>query len=144
MKNLLQSNRRSFRWLKEQDHKKQSFFRIKGSGMRDEIVASRKRRNGNTKLTAVKATTIPTWQRRTGYYMKKVERNDTWCHHIDTCQWDISRFISVSLPLRCQSVPLGNDLPVKCVTMYHGTWAANFFLSENQTISVLYTQQSWK
>jgi hypothetical protein len=39
---------------------KQRFVRITGSGMRDEVVASRKRRNSDTKLTAVKATTIPT------------------------------------------------------------------------------------
>jgi len=38
---------------------KQIFFRITGSGMRDEVVASRKRSNSDTKFTAVKAT-IPT------------------------------------------------------------------------------------
>jgi len=39
---------------------KQTFVGIKGCGMRDEFEASRKTNNSDTKLTAVKATAIPT------------------------------------------------------------------------------------
>jgi len=60
MKNCVQSNRRSYHWQKEEEHKKQKFVRITGSGMRDEFEASRKSSNSDTKLTAVKATAIPT------------------------------------------------------------------------------------